>query len=276
MEWSAAATAQWLGLFGWMLGAGAIAGLLAGLLGVGGGIVLVPALFYGLGLLGVPDSVRMHTAIATSLATVIVTAYRSARSHHRRGAVDTELLRLWAPAIVVGVALGSGVSASLDGIGLARLFAVMALGIAAYMGFGSQDWRLVERPPTGPARFGFGGFVGGFSVMMGLGGGTLGVPTLTLCGVPIRRAVGTAAGLGPIIAVPGVLALIWTGWGVPDRLPGSLGFVHVLGFAMIVPMTWLLAPVGARWAHALPPKALRRGFAFFLGLTALRMLADSF
>lgn len=268
-------TAQELALLGVMLlGVGVVAGLLAGLLGVGGGIVIVPVLYHGFAQLGVDPSVRMHVAVGTSLATVVVTAFRSVRSHHGHGAVDTELLRRWGVAVAAGVLLGTAVASVVSGAALAGVFAVVALAVAFHMAFGSEDWRLASAPPAGSARFAVGGALGFLSVMMGLGGGTLGVPTLTLLGVPIHRAVGTAAGLGVLIAVPGVLGLVLAGMGVPGRPPFCLGYVNAVGFALIVPATWLAAPLGARWAHAISRPALRRTFAFFLALTSARMMLD--
>jgi uncharacterized protein len=258
-----------------LVAAGGVAGLLAGLLGVGGGIVVVPVLYYGFSALGVDPAVRTHVAVGTSLATVLVTAFRSVRSHHARGSVDVELLRQWAPAAAVGAVLGTAVAAALGGRALTGLFGTVALGVSLYMAFGREHWRLAEAPPEGPARFPIAGGIGFVSVMMGLGGGTLGVPTLTLLGVAIHRAVGTAAGLGLAIALPGAIGLAAAGMGVAGRPPGCLGYVNVLGFALIVPATWLTAPVGAAWAHAISRKALRRAFALFLGVTALRMIAGT-
>lgn len=268
-------TALQLALLGaTLLGAGLVAGLLAGLLGVGGGIVVVPVLYYGFSRIGVDPSVRMHVAVGTSLATVIVTALRSVRSHHARGAVDTELLRRWGVAVIAGVVLGTAAASVASGAALTGVFGAVALLVSVYMAFGSERWRLAAAPPTGASRVAVGGGIGFLSVMMGLGGGTLGVPTLTLLGVPIHRAVGTAAGLGLVIAVPGALGLVLAGLGVPGRPPFCLGYVNAVGFALIVPATWLAAPLGARWAHAISRTALRRAFAFFLALTAARMLLD--
>ncbi len=257
-----------------LLAAGLVAGVLAGLLGVGGGIVVVPVLYHGFSQLGVDPEVRTHVAVATSLATVAVTAFRSARGHHARGAVDTQVLSSWLPAVVIGSALGTALVAALDGRALAGLFGTVALGVAFYMAFGRESWRLADAPPTGPGRLAIAGGVGLVSVMMGLGGGTVGVPTLTLLGVSIHRAVGTAAGLGSAIAIPGAIGLGLAGIGVPGRPPGCLGYVNAIGFALIVPTTWWAAPLGARFAHAVSQRALRRGFAFFLALVSLRMLLD--
>jgi uncharacterized membrane protein YfcA len=257
-----------------LLAAGLVAGVLAGLLGVGGGIVVVPVLYHGFSQLGVDPDVRTHVAVATSLATVAVTALRSARSHHARGAVDTQLLSAWAPAIALGSTLGTVVVAALGGRALTGVFSTVALLVALHMAFGRESWRIAAAPPIGPARLPIAGAVGFVSVMMGLGGGTVGVPTLTLLGVPMHRAVGTAAGLGTAIAVPGALGLALAGIGVAGRPPGCIGYLNLFGFALIAPTTWLAAPLGARFAHAVSQRALRRGFAFFLALVSLRMLVD--
>lgn len=257
-----------------LLAAGIAAGLLAGLLGVGGGIVLVPVLYHGFSRIGVDPDVRTHVAVATSLATVVVTTFRAARIHHGHGAVDTELLRSWGPAAAAGSLIGTLLAAALDGRVLAGVFGGVALGVAGYMAFGREGWRLTPSPPAGPARFAVAGAIGLVSVMMGLGGGTLGVPTLSLLGVAIHRAVGTATGLGFAIAIPGAIGLAWAGIGAPGRPPGCLGYVNAIGFALIVPATWLAAPLGARWAHAISRTALRRAFAGFLAASAIRMLAD--
>jgi uncharacterized membrane protein YfcA len=257
-----------------LLAAGLVAGLLAGLLGVGGGIVVVPVLYHGFSRLGLDPSVRTHVAVATSLATVAVTAFRSARSHHERGAVDTQILSAWLPAIVVGSALGTALVAALGGRALTGVFGTIAMLVALHMAFGRPSWRIADAPPTGRRSWPLACFVGFVSVMMGLGGGTVGVPTLTLFGVPMRRAVATAAGLGTAIAVPGAIGLALAGAGVAGRPPGCIGYLNLYGFALIVPTTWLAAPLGARFAHAVSQQALRRGFAFFLAIAALRMLLD--
>jgi uncharacterized membrane protein YfcA len=176
--------------------------------------------------------------------------------------------------VVIGSALGTALVAALGGRALTGVFGTVALLVALYMAFGRESWRIADAPPIGPARLPIAGAVGFVSVLMGLGGGTVGVPTLTLLGVPMHRAVGTAAGLGTAIAIPGALGLALAGIGVPGRPPGCLGYVNAVGFALIVPTTWWAAPLGARFAHAVSQRTLRRGFAFFLALVALRMLVD--
>ena len=274
---------------------------------MGGGIVLVPVLFHVFTEFGIDEQVRMQLAVGTSLATIIFTAWRSVAAHRARGAVDDALLRAWVVPLLIGVALGSASARVLAGPALMALFAVVALVVAFHMVFGSEEWRLADLPPAGAARHALGAVVGMFSMLMGLGGGTLGVPIFTLLGVPSHRAVGTAAGLELIggdaddvalshlcqaltergllvnrraglacyvIAIPGTLGWLWAGLGVPGRPPLSLGYVNAVGLVLIVPATMLTAPWGARLAHAVPRRTLRRAFALFLALTSLRMLLE--
>ncbi|HEY5656947.1 MAG TPA: sulfite exporter TauE/SafE family protein [Myxococcota bacterium] len=257
-----------------LLATGLFAGFLAGLLGVGGGIVLVAVLFHVFTEFGIDEAVRMHLAVGTSLSTIIFTAWRSVGAHRARGAVDDALLRAWVVPILLGVVLGSALARVLAGPALMTVFAVVALLVAFHMAFGREEWRLADLPPAGAARHVLGATIGMLSVLMGLGGGALGVPTFTLLGVPIRRAVGTAAGLGLLIAIPGTLGFVLAGLGVPGRPPFSLGYVNGVGFALIVPATMLAAPWGARVAHAVPRTALRRAFAIFLAITSVRMLLE--
>jgi len=253
--------ADWLPLAALLLATGLVAGVVGGMLGVGGGIVIVPVLYHLLGRLGVDPSVRMHLAVGTSLGTIVLTALRSVQSHRVRGAVDEALLRSLALAVLVGVLAGSLLARRVDGRVLTGVFGAVALVVALHMALGREGWKLRDGLPEGPARAALGALIGFFSVLMGLGGGTLGVPILSIFGVPIHRA-----------AVPGCISFALSGQGVPGRPPFSVGYVSLLGLAAITPATWLAAPLGARLAHALPRVWLRRAFALFLALTAARML----
>lgn len=259
-----------------MIAVGGGAGVLAGLLGVGGGIIVVPALYLTLGLFDVPEAARMHIAVATSLATIIPTSITSARAHHRRGGVDVALLRSWGPWIAVGVVGGALLASRVGGAALTGVFGVVALIAAAHMAFVKEGVRLADAPPTGLARVPLSLTVGGVSVMMGIGGGTMMTPILTLCGAPIKRAVGTAAAVGLIIGVPGTIVLIAGSVGEPGELPWSLGHVSLIGFVLLAPLQTLMAPYGAALAHRISTKALKRAFALFLALTAARMLHRTF
>lgn len=257
-----------------VVAAGGLAGVLAGLLGVGGGIVIVPVLFHGFSFLGVDESVRMHLAVGTSLATIIPTSIISARSHHGKGAVDIALLKSWAIAIFVGVLIGTVVAGIVRGDVLTAVFAIVAIAVAANMAFRPEGWAIREAVPSGFSLAGLGVVIGALSAMMGIGGGTLTVPILSACKYPIRKAVGTASAVGLIIAVPGAIGFALAGLEVPDRPPGSLGYVNLIGLALIVPATMLTAPLGAKIAHTINPKMLRRAFALFLFLTSVRMFYD--
>lgn len=266
MDWGQVAL-----LAGLIVCVGAIAGISAGLLGVGGGIVIVPVLFHLFTELGVPEEVRMHTAVGTSLGSIILTSISSVRAHRKRGAVDDGVLRSWGPYIFVGVIVGTVLAGYVKGQALTGVFAVIALIVSLHMAFGRKHWRLAETLPTGAGRISMAGFIGAFSAMMGIGGGTLSVPLFTLFGFPIHRAVGTASAIGFIIAIPGTIGFIIAGWGKPDLLPFSLGYVNLIGLVLIAPLSTAFAPYGAKLAHAMDTTNLKRAFAAFLALTSARM-----
>ena len=250
---------------------GAFAGVLAGLLGVGGGIVIVAALFYVFTALDYPAETMMHVCVATSLATIIATSARSLHAHWKRGAVDVDVLKGWTPGIVVGALLGVLAAEALKSEALMLIFAVVAFGVALHMAFGSNRARLADAPPHGGKRFGVSGAVGFLSTLMGIGGGTFGVPLLTLFNMPVHRAVATSAGFGLIIAVPSAAGFVAAGWGAEMRPPFTLGYVNLPAFAIIVPMTVICAPYGVKLAHGMNPRPLKLLFALFLAVTALNM-----
>lgn len=254
-----------------LLATGVFGGLTAGLLGVGGGIVIVPVLYHVFTALGIDESVRMQLAVATSLSTIIPTSIRSVSAHRKREAVDMTVLRRWARPIVAGALLGIIAASALGGKGLTLIFAVLALGVAVYMAFGREEWRIADDLPGQGLQAAIAGVIGFLSTLMGIGGGSLGVPVLTLYNVPIHRAVGTSAGLGLLIAIPATLGFVISGWHVPFRPPLSLGYVSTIGFALIVPTTLLSVPWGAALAHRLSRTMLRRAFAVFLTATSIRM-----
>jgi len=257
-----------------LLATGLVAGFIAGLLGVGGGIVIVPVLFLLFTALGVPEDVRMHVAVGTSLSTIVFTSYSSLRAHSRRGATDWALFRSWAPGIVIGVLLGTALAAFISGKSLTAFFGVVALLVAGWMAFSPTQLQLFPGLPTGLLKYLVTGLIGIVSALMGIGGGTLSVPTMTLSGYPIHKAVGTASAIGFLIGVPGTLGMIVGGWGHEGLPPLSLGFVNLLGLALILPASMLMAPVGARAAHALPVRGLKIAFAVFLVATAIKMLSS--
>jgi uncharacterized membrane protein YfcA len=263
----------WLvGLAAAMAATGLVSGTLAGLLGVGGGIVIVPVLFNVLPLFGIPEAVQMKLAIGTSLATIIPTSIQSARKHFAKGTMDVALLRSLAPSIGAGVLLGTVLAIWLKGDALTLVFAVVAVAVAVNMATTGADWRLRESFPTGAPRHGIGGFIGTVSAMMGIGGGTVGVPILSAFGAPMRAAVATASAFGIIIAVPATIGFVWAGWGNALLPPFSVGYVNLIGFALIVPTSMLAAPWGVKLAHSIPPLLLKRLFAVFLAVTSARMI----
>lgn len=255
---------------GVLLVLGAFAGVLAGLLGVGGGIILVPAFFYVFSALGYDSPQLMQICLATSLATIIVTSVRSVTSHHKKGAVEWDILKTWGIGIVVGAAIGVTVASALRSESLQLIFGVLGTCAGLYMGFGKSEWRLGDQRPGLLARSIVSPTVGFLSVLMGIGGGLFGVPTMTLFGIPIHRAVATAAGFGVIIAVPSVIGFLFVDIAVAP--PFTIGAVNFLAFGLIVLMTLITAPWGAALAHRLDPEPLRRIFGGFLIIVALNML----
>lgn len=261
-----------LPLIAFLLVIGGFAGVLAGLLGVGGGIVLVPAFFYMFSALGYGSDQLMQICLATSLATIIVTSLRSVQAHHAKGAVEWDILKGWAPGIVAGALIGVMVASGLKSQVLQLIFGVFGLVIGAYLGLGRADWRLAEVMPKGARQAMISPVLGFMSVLMGIGGGSFGVPFMTLHGRPIHNAVATAAGFGVLIAVPSVLAFLLVPIAPEARPPFTIGAVNLPAFALVIAMTLLTTPYGARLAHAMDPKPLRRVFAVFLTLVALNML----
>lgn len=260
----------WLPMLLLMVGIGAFAGVIAGLLGVGGGIVLVPAFFYAFSHLGYDGPQLMQVCLGTSLATIMATAMRSVRAHDRKGAVDWALLKGWAPAIATGAIVGFFLATRLRSVTLQMVFGVLGLVAGLWMAFGRADWRLGQALPQGPGKWAMGGSLGFLSVLMGIGGGTFGVPMMTLFGMPIHRAVGTASGFGLIIAIPSAIGFLTMG--IDNPPPLTLGAVNLPAFAVIVVMTLLTTPLGVKLAHAMDPKPLKRAFAVFLIIVALNML----
>ena len=254
---------------------GLVAGFAAGLLGVGGGIVTVPVLEYSLRFAGVPEEYRMHVAVATSLAAIIPTAISSARSHHARGAVDWDLAKRWAVPMVLAAFAGSLLASHAPLVVLAGIFGSVALIIALKMLLPLDDLRVTDQVPRGFVGGLIASAIGGISAVMGIGGGTLAVPTLNLCGYPIHRAVGTAAFFGLLISVPGTLGYLLAR---PETgLPWlTVGFVSIAGLAVIGPGAMFTATLGARAAHALSRRRLAQAFGLFLLFVGTRMLFRAF
>jgi uncharacterized membrane protein YfcA len=256
------------------VGAGVVTGLLAGLFGIGGGAVIVPVLFEVFRILGVPEAVRMQLCIGTSMAIIVPTALRSYWAHRAKGLVIPEVLRSWALPAVVGVTVGS-IAAAIAPPGAFELAFVLIAGIiAAKLLAGREDWVLAHQLPGRAAMRGWGFLIGLASSLMGISGGSLGTMMLTLCGKPLHNAVATSAGLGVPITVAGTLGYVLAGLQHHTQLPAlSVGFVSVIGVALIAPVSSYVAPFGARLAHALPRRWLEVAFGSFLLIASARFLA---
>ncbi len=257
------------------LGTGLVAGTISGLLGVGGGIVIVPVLEAVLGFLGVDPLVRMPIAVATSLATIVPTSIASARAHHRRGAVDLDVAKMWLPAVAAGALAGSLLASRAPAHVLTGLFGVVAAMAAIKMILPLDGKVLAPAVPRGPLGRTLPAGIGLVSSMMGIGGGTLSVPVLTLCSQPVHRAVGTSNLLGLAIAIPGTVGYLLARPVVPVP-SGTVGLVNLTGFALIAVGTVIAAPWGARLAHSLDRRRLSAAFGVFLTIVAARMLYRTF
>jgi uncharacterized membrane protein YfcA len=257
-----------------VLVAGVVAGFLAGLLGIGGGIIIVPALLVALAATDTAAAVTMHVAVATSLATIIPTSLSSSRAHWRRGSVNLALARRWAPAVFLGACAGVLVADRLHSDTLTAIFAVMAVLFGVKMWLPLDNVVLREDVPGSRVALSLPFSIGGLSTLMGIGGGTFGVTALSLFNQPIHRAVGTAALLGFVISVPATLGYVLAGWDEPGRPPLSLGYVNLVAVALIIPATILMAPLGAAVAHRLSRRWLSRLFGVFLVVTGIRLAME--
>lgn len=253
--------------------AGAVVGFLSGLLGIGGGGILVPVLYETFTALGVDPAIRMHMALATSLAIIVPTSYRSFSLHRAKGSVDTSLLRRLAPWIVLGVLAGILTASHVSSTTLKWFWVVFGSIMAAKLWFGRDDWRLGPEIPQSRWIEAYAVIVGYVSVLISIGGAAFTVAMMTLYGRPVLQAVGTSSGFGPMIAIPGALGFVWAGWGVPGTLPLSLGYVSLIGAALIIPLSVFTAPLGVRVAHGIPKRRLEQAFALFLCLVVARFLA---
>ncbi len=258
-----------------LVAAGLAAGFVGGLFGIGGGIVIVPTLYFVFAALGVDEAVRMHVAVGTSLSTIIATSWRSLSAHTKAGAVDFDILKTWTPWIAFGALLGAAAAGFANTEALLLIFGGGLLLIAAQMGLANPNWRMFAELPRGSARAFIAGSLGMLSALMGIGGGAIGVTVMTLCGRPIHQAVATASGFGAAIAIPAAIGYAVVGWGREGLPPCSLGFVNIVGFVFLALLTMLTAPVGARLAHQLPQLTLKRAFAIMLAVLALNMLREA-
>jgi uncharacterized membrane protein YfcA len=258
-----------------LIAAGLAGGVVAGLFGVGGGTVIVPAVFYAFEVLGVGGEGNLHTAIGTSLLTIVATSWRSLRAHRTHGAVDEVVLKTWTPWVAFGGLVGAAVAGVTSMEGLAIVYGVCLALVAAQLGLMPE--RIVLRPdlPTGWGRRGFGTLIGGLSAMMGIGGGSFGGMLMTLCGRPIHQAVATASGFGVAIGAAATVGFVAFGWNAAGRPPLSLGYVNVPGAVVMAVLTTAVAPWGAKLAHSLNRRVLRKAFALYLLATALSVVVKA-
>lgn len=250
---------------------GLIAGVLAGMFGIGGGIVTVPALEAALSYLEIDPAIRMHVAVATSLAVIVPTSITSAYAHHRRGSVDLDIVKRWSVYVMGGALIGAWIASLVHSRVLAFIFALLAFATAVKLILFPGSRNLTQSVPRAPWVPVIPALIGNFSSMMGVGGGTFSVIALTLFNHPIHRAVGTAALFGLIIALPGTVGFILTGLGDPRVPLGSLGYASLIGFALIAPPTVLTAPIGARIAHAFSERKLSVLFGVISLIASIRL-----
>jgi uncharacterized protein len=250
---------------------GAVAGVLAGLLGIGGGLVIVPILVFCFHLQAMPEALMMHLALGTSMASIAFTSVSSFRAHHKRGAVQWLVVRRIVLGIFTGTFLGSCVAARMSTHFLKGFFVVFLYYVAIQM--------IVDKKPK-PSRqlpgkvgmFGVGNVIGAISSLVGIGGGTLSVPFMTWCNLTLHHAIGTSAAIGFPIAIAGAIGYIYNGFGHEGLPAYSFGFVYFPALLGIVLASVLTAPLGVRFAHSLPVSKLKRVFAFLLFVVATRML----
>lgn len=243
---------------------GIVSGFLAGLLGIGGGMLMVPFLTFILTQRGVPPGMAVKMAIATSMATIVFTSLSSVRAHHARGAVRWDLARTLAPGIVLGGLLaGAGAFAVLKGQGLALIFTLF-IGYSALQMLRDRKPKPGRQMPGWLGQTAAGGGIGFLSGLLGAGGAFVSVPFMTWCNVPIRQAVGTSAALGFPIAVASTAGYVIGGWQLPAALPGALGYLYLPALLLIASASVLMAPLGARAAHGMDVAKLKRLFALLL------------
>ena len=252
--------------------AGLAMGFLVGLFGIGGGGIAAPVLYEVFAFLGVDPAIRMHLALGTSLAVMIPTSIRSFIAHRTHGGVDMDAWRRLAPGVVAGVVLGALIASVSSGAALKWVWIAFSFSMAAKLWFGRNTWRLGAALPPRPMVELWGLFTGTLSTLLSIGGGAIITMMLTLYGRSIQTAVGTAAGVGPLIAIPGAIGFIWAGWGVPVPLPFTVGYVSLIGAAALIPTGVLAAPWGVRVAHGISRRKLEIGFGLLLATMGARFL----
>lgn len=259
----------------WIVLAGILVGILAGLFGIGGGAIIVPVLYEVFRVLDVPEDVRIQTCIGTSLAIIVPTTVRSYLGHKKKGSVLPEVVRIWALPAIFGVAVGSVIASFAPPPVFKTAFLVFVTFIAVRMLYGGERWKLgTELPGRGLlAVYGF--ITGLFSSLVGVSGGAISNAVLTLYGRPMHQAVGTSAGVGVPITIAGTIGYMLAGWQHLAQLPPlSIGFVSLIGFVLMAPVSSFTTSYGVRLAHWLPRRKLEIAFGIFLVIVAVRMAAS--
>ncbi|MBK5275832.1 MAG: sulfite exporter TauE/SafE family protein [Desulfuromonadales bacterium] len=263
-------------MFAWLLylALGAFAGVLAGLLGVGGGLVIVPILTFIFTARGLPAEHILHLALGTSLASIMFTSVSSLRAHHKRGAVDWAVVRRITPGIMSGTFLGTCVASRLSTHTLKVSFVVFLFVVAGQMLLDIKP-KPHRQLPGRTAMFGVGGLIGGISSLVGIGGGSMSVPFMVWCNVAMHTAIGTSSAIGFPIALAGAIGYVVNGLSM-DLPPLTIGFVYLPALAGVAAASILTAPLGARLAHSLPIGRLKKVFALFLLAMGIKMLLSLF
>lgn len=256
------------------IGIGTMGGFLSGLLGIGGGFIYVPALFFAFTSLGFEADYAMHIAVGTSLAIVAPTVFSSAICHYKRGGLETEIFKRWALFLMSGVGCGVLLAAYLSAAHMIMIFTAIALSVAIYMGFMKDPYQ-ENKPIKGRKRhYPIATGIGFVASMMGIGGSIITVPTMTFLNVPMQKAIGTAAAMAVLTAVTGVIGFMAIGTAHAEALPLTIGYVNIIAALTVVPISIMMAPQGCKVAHKLPKQKLRRVFAILIACVAIKMLTD--
>jgi len=263
-----------------LIGAGALAGFLAGVFGIGGGAVLVPVFYECFELAGVPLEVRMPLCVGTSLAVIIPTSIRSARAHYLRGAVDMDILKYWWWTIVLGVVAGSVIARYAPEQLFKYVFVVVAWSAAARLLLARETWKFGDEMPTGILMRAYGFCIGLLATLMGVGGGLFSNLLMTFYGRPIHQAIATSAALAVLVSIPGAIGYIYAGWPVAAHYPQvaalqaplALGYVSLIGTILVMPTSLLTAPLGVKAAHAMSKRALEVAFGSYMFIVGGRFV----
>jgi len=255
-----------------LIAIGILAGFFSGLLGIGGGLVFVPGFYFGMNALGYEPSAIMHVAVGTSLAGILPTGLSSALAHWKRGAVKTEYLKKIGPGTFAGALIGVFIASHVESEGLQLIFGLAVMLVAFIMFMDPKRYAIFTDVPGRPWPALIGAAIGILASLMGIAGGLLCIPFLTVCRVSMHNAVGTASAIGPTISLPAAIGFIGIGLGTDVGIPFTLGYVSIPALLIVVPFSVMMAPIGAKVAHSISVDRLRRVFAVFMVIIAVRML----